>query len=59
MKNPDELITEEGFSLTFQECKSEEILIDVPKAVLISLERSRNGETCPFTLFSNFILGKI
>lgn len=39
MKNPDELTTEEGFSLKFRERESEEFVLKIPKDVLASLEK--------------------
>jgi len=39
MKNPDELTTEEGFSLKFRERESEEVALKIPKDVLASLEK--------------------
>jgi hypothetical protein len=39
MKNPEELITEEGFVLKFRERESEEFTLDIPKDVLASLEK--------------------
>jgi hypothetical protein len=39
MKNPEELITEEGFVLKFRERESEEVTLDIPKDVLASLEK--------------------
>lgn len=39
MKNPDEIMTEEGFVLKFRERESEEISLKIPKDVLASLEK--------------------
>ncbi len=39
MKNPDEILTEEGFALKFRERESEEITLKIPKDVLASLEK--------------------
>lgn len=39
MKNPDEIITEEGFALKFRERESENITLSIPKDVLASLEK--------------------
>ncbi len=39
MKNPDELVTEEGYVLKFRERESEEITLKIPKDVLASLEK--------------------
>ncbi len=39
MKNLDELMTEEGFSLKFRERESEEVALKIPKDVLASLEK--------------------
>ncbi|MGI8544153.1 MAG: hypothetical protein ACR2MD_11855 [Aridibacter sp.] len=39
MKNPNEIMTEEGFPLKFRERESEEIMLKIPKDVLASLEK--------------------
>jgi hypothetical protein len=39
MKNPKEIVTEEGFVLKFRERESEEITLNIPKDVLASLEK--------------------
>nr|MBA2495063.1 hypothetical protein [Acidobacteriota bacterium] len=39
MKNPDELVTEEGYVLKFRECESEDVTLNIPKDVLASLEK--------------------
>ena len=39
MKNPDELVTEEGYVLKFRTRESEEITLKIPKNVLASLEK--------------------
>jgi hypothetical protein len=39
MKNPDELTTEEGFVLKFNERPSAEISLNIPSDVLASLEK--------------------
>ncbi len=39
MKNPKEIITEEGFVLKLRERESEEITLNIPKDVLASLEK--------------------
>lgn len=39
MKNPDELVTEEGYVLKFRERESEEVKLNIPKDVLASLEK--------------------
>lgn len=39
MKNPDELVTEEGYVLKFRERESEEVKLKIPKDVLVSLEK--------------------
>jgi hypothetical protein len=39
MKNPKEMITEEGFVLKFRERESEGVTLNIPKDVLASLEK--------------------
>lgn len=39
MKNPEEIVTEEGFVLKFRERESEEVTLNIPKDVLASLEK--------------------
>jgi hypothetical protein len=39
MKNPDELVTEEGYVLKLRERESEEITLKIPKDVVTSLEK--------------------
>ncbi len=39
MKNPKEIITEEGFVLKFRERESKEVTLNIPKDVLASLEK--------------------
>jgi len=39
MKNPDEIMTEEGFALKFRERESQEIMLKIPNDVLASLEK--------------------
>jgi len=39
MKNPKEMVTEEGFVLKFRERESEEVTLNIPKDVLASLEK--------------------
>ena len=39
MKNPDELVTEEGYVLKFRERESEDVTLNIPKDVLASLEK--------------------
>lgn len=39
MKDPDELRTEEGFVLKFEPRESEEIVLNIPKDVIASLEK--------------------
>jgi hypothetical protein len=39
MKNPEEIVTEEGFVLKFRERDSEEVTLNIPKDVLASLEK--------------------
>jgi len=39
MKKSDELITEEGYVLKFRERESEEVTLNIPKDVLVSLEK--------------------
>ena len=39
MKNPSEIMTEEGFVLKFRERESEEVTLKIPKDVLASLEK--------------------
>jgi hypothetical protein len=39
MKNPDQLLTEEGYVLKFRERESEEITLKIPKDVLASLDK--------------------
>jgi hypothetical protein len=39
MKNPKEIVTEEGFVLKFRERESEEVTLNIPKDVLASLEK--------------------
>ncbi len=43
MKNPDEVMTEEGFVLRFRERESEEVTLNIPKDVLASLEKVANN----------------
>jgi hypothetical protein len=58
MKNPDELITEEGFSLKFQERESEEISIDLPKEALISLEKIAKRRDMSLHALLKFYIGQ-
>ncbi len=39
MKNPDEVVTEEGFALKFRERESQEIKLKIPNDVAASLEK--------------------
>jgi len=39
MKNPEELVTEEGYALKLRERESEELTLKIPKDVLASLEK--------------------
>ncbi len=58
MKNPDELITEEGFILKFRERESEDVTLNIPKDVLASLEKVAKKRDLPVQALLKLYIGR-